>query len=139
MSEQNIQLHRRLIEAFNASDVEALRAIVDPSIEIHLFAEIGAVHHGHVEGLRWFEDLRDTWGDTFRIESEAYFDVGEHTLLFYVVLGRGQHSGAEVAMTAAQVVRWHNGLAVYMKNYSRKEDALRDLSVSEDALEPIAP
>jgi hypothetical protein len=42
-------------------------------------------------------------------------------------------------MTAAQVVRWHNGLAVYMKNYSRKEDALRDLSVSEDALEPIAP
>ena len=72
MSEQNVQLHRRLIEAFNASDVEALRAIVDPSIEIHLFAEIGAIHHGHVEGLRWFEDLRDTWGDTFRIESEAY-------------------------------------------------------------------
>jgi hypothetical protein len=127
------------MEAFNASDVEALRAIADPGIEIHLFSEIGAVHHGHEEGLRWLRELGDTWGDTFRIEPEAYFYVGEHTLLFYVVHGRGQHSGAEVAMTAAQVVRWRDGLAVHMKNYDRRQDALRDLGVSEDALEPIAP
>jgi hypothetical protein len=116
-----------------------MRAVVDPSIEIHLFAEIGAVHHGEEEALRWLQELGDTWGDTFRIEPEAYFDVGEHTLLFYVVHGRGQQSGAEVEMAAAQVARWHDGLAVYLKNYNRKEDALRDLGVSEDELEPITP
>jgi hypothetical protein len=30
-------------------------------------------------------------------------------------------------------------LCVYFKVYARREDALRDLGVSEDALEPITP
>jgi hypothetical protein len=35
--------------------------------------------------------------------------------------------------------KWRDGLCVYVKNYAQKEDALSDLGVSEDALEPIAP
>jgi hypothetical protein len=37
------------------------------------------------------------------------------------------------------VCRWRDGLCVYGKQYAHREDALRDLGVSEDALEPIAP
>jgi hypothetical protein len=36
-------------------------------------------------------------------------------------------------------VRWRDGLAVHMKAYAHREDALRDLGVSEDQLEPIDP
>ena len=39
----------------------------------------------------------------------------------------------------ARVCRWRDGLMVYGKAYVHREDALRDLGVSEDALEPIAP
>jgi hypothetical protein len=42
-------------------------------------------------------------------------------------------------MPYAQVVRWRDGLAVYFKGYVHREDALKDLGVAEDALEPIAP
>ena len=140
VSEQNVELHRRVLEAFNRRDVEAMIAYSDPSVEYHpVLSAIGVtVYHGH-EGLRsWFEQLDDAW-DELRAESEAYFDLGEQTLLFYVLRGRGRHSGAEVAMPNAQVCRWRDGLGVSVKQYAHRKDALRDLGVSEDALEPIAP
>ena len=73
------------------------------------------------------------------MEPEAYFALGEQTLLFYVLRGRGRQSGAEVTMQLAQVARWRDNLMVYSKVYTDKGEALRDLGVSEDALEPIAP
>jgi hypothetical protein len=140
---QNVELHRRAIEAFNARDIEALVArFFDPSIELHsAFAAIGgAIYHGH-DGLRkWHRDLEDAWGDEIRIAPEAYFDLGEHTLVSYVFRGRGRQSGAEVAMPATQVCRWRDGLCVSLKVYASREEALRDLGVSEeDTMEPIAP
>jgi hypothetical protein len=62
-----------------------------------------------------------------------------NTVVFYVAHGRGRQSGADVAMPAAVAVRWCDGLCVYFKGYTHREDALRELGVSEDALEPIAP
>ena len=141
MSEQNVELHRRSIEALNARDIDAFIAYSDPEIEFHsMFAAVGgAVYHGH-DGLRsWFRDFEDAWGNEFLAEPEAYFDLGEHTVVLYVAHARGRHSGAEVAMPAAVVVRWRNGLAIYFKGYTHREDALRELGVSEDVLVPIAP
>jgi len=141
VSGQNVELHRRAVEAFNARDVDAFLAYLNPSIEFHsvLAAVDGETYLGH-DGIRsWYRSLKDAWGDEFRGEAEAFFDLGEYTLLFHVVYARGRHSGAEVAMQAAQVARWRDGLCVYFKAYVHREDALRDLGVSEDALEPIAP
>ena len=141
MSQVNVELHRRAAVAYNAHDVEAFIAFFDPSIELHsAFAALaGDVYHGH-DGMReYFRDLEDAWGDEIRGEVEAFFDLGEHTLAFYRLLGRGRQSGAEVAMSLAQVIRWRDGLVVYFKVYAHREDALSDLGVSEDAPERIEP
>jgi hypothetical protein len=37
-------------------------------------------------------------------------------------------------MPGAQVARWRDGLLIYAKAYVNREDALRDLDVSEDDL-----
>jgi hypothetical protein len=101
--------------------------------------EIGGIYQGH-DGLRtWAREVEDTWGDESHIEPEAYFDLGEHTLLFHVLHGRGRQSGAEAAMAIAHVMRWRDGRCIYSTVYMNREDALRDLDVSEDELEPIAP
>jgi hypothetical protein len=42
-------------------------------------------------------------------------------------------------MPVAQVARWRDGLCVLFKGYGQREDALSDLGVGEDDLEPIAP
>ena len=141
MSEQNVELHRRVMDAFNRRDIEELVTLCDPSIEWHsVFAAVGGgVYHGHDEMRRYFQDLEDTLGGDSRIEPEAYFDLGDHTLVFYVAHAYGKQSGAEVATPAAAVARWRGGLIVHYKANLHKDDALKDLGVSEDALEPIAP
>jgi ketosteroid isomerase-like protein len=141
VSRENVELHRRSVEAFNARDIETYIAFCDPQIELHSTVTVpgGAVYHGHDGVRRWHRDLEDGWGDELRVELEAYFDLGEHTITFHVLHGRGRQSGADVAMPAAHVCRWRDGLIVYFKGYAHKEDALRDLGVSEAALEPIDP
>jgi ketosteroid isomerase-like protein len=141
VSEQNVELHRRLIAAFNARDLEAIIAKSDPQIEYDSMMTVpgGDVYRGHEGMRRYFRDMQDAWGDEIRAEPEAYFDLGQHTLAVYVLRGRGQQSGAEVAMPFAQVIRWRDGLMLHFKAYPRREDALRDLGMSEESLEPIAP
>ena len=126
--------------AFNNLDADALVAVCDSGIEVHsVFAAIGgAVYHGHDEVRRWLRDIDEAWS-RFCVEAEAYFDLGENTLAFVVLHGRGRQSGADVVMPYAQVMRWSVGSCVYFKAYAHREDALRDLGVPEDALEPIAP
>jgi ketosteroid isomerase-like protein len=139
MSRENVELHRTLNVAFNELDADALVAVFDPSIEVHsVFAAIGgAIYHGHDEVRQWLRDIEDAWS-VFRVESEAYFDLGEHTLAFVTLNGRGRQSGADVVMPYAQVMRWRVDRCVYFKAHARREDALTELGISEQTLERIA-
>jgi ketosteroid isomerase-like protein len=141
MSESNVELTRRFGAAYDARDSEAIIAYCDPSIEYHAaWAGIApTIYHGHEGMRRWHRDLQEAWGDEIRVEPEAIFELGEHTLIVYVVRGRGRQSGAGVAMPGANVMRWREGRLVYLKAYLHQEDALRDLGVSEHELEPIEP
>ena len=141
MSERNVELHRRFIVAFNAHNLDAFIAHFDPSAEFQsVFAAVGgATYRGHDQLPNYFRDLKDACGDEIRIEPEVSFDLGEHSLLYLLFHGRGRQSGAAVAMPVALVARWRDGLIVYMRSYSDRADALSDLGVSEDELDPIDP
>jgi ketosteroid isomerase-like protein len=135
-----VELHRGFGDALNAHDMEAILAYCNPNIELHSgIAAIQGVYHGHDGVRRWHCDNQEVWGEEIRVEPEAVCDLGEHTLAFYVARGRGQRSGVEVAMPQAAVVRWRDGLITYIKSYRDREDALRDLGVTEDELKPIEP
>jgi SnoaL-like domain len=138
MSQENVKLHRRVVEAFNERDVESIVSLCDPQIELHS-AVTASVYEGQ-EGVRtWHRDLAEAFGEKVWIEPEAYFDLGEHTITFHVLHGRGRHSGADVAERFAHVHRWRNGLTVWFKAYAQQEDALTDLGVSAEAVERIDP
>src|SRR2546426_2362309 len=116
-------------------------ALIDPDVEWQsAFAALsGATYRGH-EGIReWHRDMQEAWGGQIRVEPEAYFDLGERTLTLAVVHGRGMGSKLEVAMPAAHVMRWRDGLIVYFKAYRQREEALEDLDIAVDELEPIQP
>ena len=137
MSDTNVELTRRLAGAYNAQDIETFIAACDPSVEFHAaIGAVGGVYRGH-DGF--YRDIADAWGDENSLEPEAYFDLGERTLAFYVLHARGRQSGAEVATPIAHLLTWREGLVVYGKSYIHREDALGDLGVSEDELEPIEP
>ena len=141
MSEQNIDRHRGIYRAINARDAEALVALCDPKVELQsVFASVeGALYHGHDGARKWQADLAEAWGGEFRVELEAYFDLGDRTLVIGALHGRGDQSGAEVVMPASAVAEWRNGLCTSHKAYPRKEAVFEELGISEDQLEPIAP
>ena len=141
MAQGNVELHRRLFAAFNARDINAFVALCDPEVEFHstVAAVGGGIYHGHDGLRRWHREFEDAWGGEIHLEAETYLDLGDHTLVFYRAHGRGDLSGAQVTQAAANVVRWRHGLCVHSRAYLRREDALRDLGVSEDSLEPIKP
>jgi ketosteroid isomerase-like protein len=141
VSNRNVELSRRWIEAFNARDLEQMIGLSEPDIEFHsAFAAVGgAVYQGHAGLRKWHRDLQETWGAEIRLDPEAFFDLGENVLTFYVYHGRGQQSGAEVAMPATSVVRRREDRMVFVKVYMDRDAALSELGVSEGELEPIAP
>jgi len=138
MSVENGELHRRVVEAFNKRDVDGIVALCDPQIELNSAVTV-SVYHGHDGVRRWHRDLAEAFGDDFWIEPNAYYDLGEHTLTQHVLHGRGRQSGVDVAEPFAHVHRWRNGLTIHFKAYTGREDALSDLGVSEDGVEPIDP
>jgi ketosteroid isomerase-like protein len=141
MSQENVEVVRVFTEGFNEGDIDAVIACCNPKVEFHsTFAAVGGgVYHGH-DGIRkWYRDLKEIWGEELRSDLETLFEVGENMLVFTVLRGRGQQSGVAVELPAAIVVRLRDGLLVNLKGYSHREDALKELNVAVDALEPIAP
>jgi hypothetical protein len=141
VSTGDVELARAFTNVFNSHDVEALISICHPQIEFHsTFAAVGGtVYRGHDGMRRWHGDLEDAWQNEIRSEPDAFFDLGEHTLTFTVLHGRGKQSGAEVVLPIAAVSKTRDGLLIYYKAYIHREDALNELGVSEESLEPIAP
>jgi ketosteroid isomerase-like protein len=141
MSQENVDLHRRWFEAYNTRDIEALISYCDPAIEFHsVFAAVGgAVYYGHDGRRKWHQDLEEAWGEDISLDIEAHFDLDEHTLTFFTYRARGRHSGADVTTPATTVASWRDGLVSYVKVYLNRADALRDVGVCDDELEPIAP
>jgi ketosteroid isomerase-like protein len=138
---ERIELARRALAAFNARDTDALIALFDPQVEIHTrVAGLGEVtiYRGH-DGVRsWQVDLNETW-DSIRGEPEAFFHLGDQTLMFYVLRGRGRQSGVETSMWFASVTTVRDGLIVSLKVYRDKHEALAELGVSEESWSAIAP
>jgi hypothetical protein len=82
MSGDNVELHRRANAAFNARDIEAYVAYGDPQIELHSAVTVpgGTIYYGHDGVRRWHRDIADAFGDGIRVEPQAYFERGEHTI-----------------------------------------------------------
>ena len=142
MSEQNVELHRRIHEAFNARDIEALIAYCDPQVEFHSpFAAVGGltVYGGHGGMRKWHQDLEEAWEGEIWVEPEAYFDLGERTLAYLMLHARGRQSRVETDMQLAQVASWRNRLLVSFESHADRHAALRELGVSEHTLESIDP
>ena len=138
MSERNVELHRKLAAVFTARDVEGFISYFDPRVEFHSeFATLGGLYHGHAGMRRLLQDFEEAWGDEMRIQPRTYFDLGERTLLFLDVRARGSRSGAEVTMLSAHLITWRDGLVTAFRGYDERSNALSDLGVSEDALDPI--
>ncbi len=105
MSQEHMEVVRRLFDAVAQRDTEAVLTFYDPEVEWdHSHASgpstiMGAsVYHGH-EGIRRLShEFYEAFADV-EVEIVELIDAGEHVISVVNYRGRGRASGVEVALT----------------------------------------
>jgi ketosteroid isomerase-like protein len=135
MSQENVEIVRRIWEASERRDTHAVFALYDPAIVWDFSqaapVELRGLYHGY-DGIRqffrqWLEPF-----ENFHAEAETFIDAGDSVIVGYRQSGRGKASGAEVEMPAAwSVYRIRNGLVVRIEVFQTKPEALEAAGLSE--------
>jgi ketosteroid isomerase-like protein len=94
MSQENVEVVRRLYRAMDARDVEAIAELTHPQVEWIPDSRVG---EGPVRGrenvIQFFADRAGMFEDV-RTEPERSWERDEKVLVFLRVTGRGASSGA---------------------------------------------
>ena len=114
MSEENVELVRRLLSAFERADYEAALEALDSEVDWQVPPGVAIgreVYHGRDEVQRGFAEWLAAW-ETFRFEPEELLDYGDHVVVAGVQIGRGRGSGVHVTFPTFHVFTFRRAAGV---------------------------
>ena len=134
MSEENVEVLKRSVEAYNRRDMDTLMDLVSPDYEFAPYLATlleTTTYRGH-EGLRrYFEDADSTW-EEIQIRFDDVRDAGGG--LVYAsgqLYGKGRASGLEVQVPLACVAEVRDGKLTRLQSYEKAQEALEAAGLSE--------
>jgi ketosteroid isomerase-like protein len=134
MSQENVEIVRRICDQLALGNFWAIAPLLDPQITWEWGSDLELVEGSNVyRGLDGVEAATREWlraWERARIEAEEFFDAGEQVVAFVHIHARPKHGGPEVGMPSAQVWTIRGGKATSMKGYARA-DALDAAGLSE--------
>lgn len=118
MSEENLELVRRAIEAYGREGLDGVLGYYDPEIEWTSTGDYieRATYRGH-DGLRRYLGTMEEEFKDLRIEPVELIDAGEQVISSVRFTGRGKASDAPVEMTLISVGSVRDGLIYRVRNY----------------------
>jgi ketosteroid isomerase-like protein len=136
MSQANVEIVKRGIDAFNRRDVDALDDLTTPDFE--WFPALPSTVEG--EGYRgyrgregieaYFDDIRGTW-EAFRVHGDELRDLGGSVLVLGRAEGRGRGSGVQVDTPLGIVFDFRRAKCLRARAYLDHAEALRAAGLSE--------
>jgi ketosteroid isomerase-like protein len=126
MSQQNVELVRRLHQAFNQRDTETFLGLLDPDVEwVPMMARLeGAVYRGRAEVKRWLAGLDHDWVE-LRTEPREFRDLGDVVLIFGSWHARARTSGLVLdSEPGVWVARVRDGKVVRQETFTDRDQAL---------------
>ena len=130
MSQENVEIMRTGLAAWNTGDEERLRDVYDPNA-IHKSIE-GWPEPGPFVGreaiMEWFRRLRETW-DTDAMEPVSFTDAGDSVVVRLV--WRGVIQGAEPNMELTGIYTLRKGRVVFAELFWDHTEALEAVGLSE--------
>ncbi len=133
MSQESVELARRLADVWTGRWTEAAEALVRPHLapdfEIHpLYLERS---YKGVEGIRQlWADIDEIWQD-YHLEIGEIVDLGEHVLALAHITARGTGSGVPIDEEIAVVWAFDGDKVVWMKTFMSKREALEAAGLRE--------
>ena len=126
MSQQNVELVRRLMEIYNERSFEQNADLIDPDIAWDV-SRVGVPDVGLSTGRAELRDFARDWEESFQSEHVAIQEIadgGDRVALSVRHQGRGTLSGIDVDQTFGMVWTLRNGRAVGMEMYPTYDEAL---------------
>jgi ketosteroid isomerase-like protein len=134
MSQENVEVVRRLFAAFNRRDLKALAADVHPNFEfvsVLTAVDAGTTYRGPRAWTLYFEAMDETWKD-WHAEDVRLFDGGDELVVgVFRIVGTGVHSNAPVDREVGLVYRFRQGQLWRMRSYLDPQQALEAVGLSE--------
>jgi ketosteroid isomerase-like protein len=133
MSEENIEVVRAMLEAFNRGDIDHIVAAFTDDCELHEPPEmpdrLATGFRGH-EGIReWADNLRRT--ADVRFEPRDLRGTGDVIVSEWVGQGRGQASNVPLRWTSFVVLRMRGGKIARGEAFLTLHEALEAAGVPE--------
>jgi uncharacterized protein len=132
MSEENVEVVRRMHDAYGRGDFQIAISCFDPEVELSTPPrQPGAgIYRGH-EGVRRATAIWvGTWDD-FSTQMEELTDLGEQVLARICERGRGKGSGVEVERQLFQLFTLRGGKIVRLRMFMDRDEALKAARLSE--------
>jgi ketosteroid isomerase-like protein len=131
MSQENVEVVRRGLEAFNRGDIEAWLALTHPEVEVLDDPRVpgGQTLRGHAEIKRYFESLGRYW-ESIHFAPERIVDRGDEVLVLARMTTRTRRGGPEIERPLDQMVRFREGRAIRVQVFSSRDEALEAAGLS---------
>jgi ketosteroid isomerase-like protein len=135
MSQENVDLVWRLVEAFNGRDMEGLAEASHEDLEfVSVLTAVdtgGATYRGSETWTSYFAAMDETW-EEWQVEDFRVFDGGEDRVVgVFRIVGTGKHSGAPVEHEIGLAYRIREGKLWRMRSYLDPAEALEAAGLSE--------
>jgi ketosteroid isomerase-like protein len=133
VSEENVELIKRVQAAFNEGDLDALLSNLSPDAEWEIAENNPAARtlHGHEEIRAYLADWRDTVHGLY-YEVNRYIDAGDTVVQVGTMTAQAGRDGPELTVPLAFVTRFEDGVALRTEEYLDVDAALRAAGVTCD-------
>jgi ketosteroid isomerase-like protein len=132
MSQENVEVVRRLNAALNRGDLDAAFALYEPTAIWHSRSD--EPDTGDYHGLPAIREMAEMWRgmfDEFETELDDYVDAHDRVVTSGWLRGRGRESRASVREPYAWVIRMHEGRLAEVWEYRNRAEALEAVGLSE--------
>jgi ketosteroid isomerase-like protein len=133
MSEENVEVVRRALEAFNRGDLQAALAYLHPDGEVADDPRVpggGTTHRGNTEVERYLKSLSRYW-ESVRYVPERFVDRGDDVLVLTRMTTHTRRGGPEIERQLDLMVTLRERRIFRVRTFSSRKEALEAAGLSE--------
>jgi len=134
--ETNVEIARRVLEAFNEDGIEGVLPYYDDDVEIYDPDLPSDRPFRGKEGLRSLLNLMLMGTERTEIRDYELLPAGDRVVALIRTYFRGEGGGPEVEVRDAHTLTFHDGKIVYWRLYIDRTEALTDAGIDPEPARP---
>jgi ketosteroid isomerase-like protein len=135
MSQEDVEIVRRFLDATSRGDREAVAALIHPEVEWHTMASalLGVeVVRGRDETVSFIFDRIPEGIENFTAVADRVRELpGDGVFVIGRYEGRGTSSGAKIEVNSVSLFRLDSGMIVFFQDWPNETEALDAAGLSE--------